>query len=49
MLGLLEVLAVGFAFALLLSIVLAFVLFMVHMKRKEDAAVKQFGRLPDKE
>lgn len=47
--GLLEILAIGFALSLILSVVLAFILFMVYMKRKEDAVVEQVGRPANKE
>jgi hypothetical protein len=49
MTGLLEILTVGFALSLILGVVLAFILFVVYMKRKEDAVIKQFGRLSEEE
>ena len=47
--GLLEILTIGFTLALVLGIVLAFILFMLYMKRKEDAVIEQFGRTADEE
>jgi hypothetical protein len=47
--GIFETLIVGLTLLSLPGIVLAFILFMVYLKRKEDAAVEQFGRVSDKE
>ncbi len=47
--AILEMLLIGFVLALMLGFILAFILFIVYLQQKEDAAVRQFGRLVDTE
>jgi hypothetical protein len=47
--GLLEFLVLAFALSLAVSVVLAFILFIVHLRRKENAIINQFGRSADEE
>lgn len=47
--GIFETLIVGLTLLSIPGIVLAFILFMIYIKRKENAAIEQFDRLSDKE